>query len=208
MTKKDKRIDAYIHAAAPFAKPILKHLRKLIHQGCPQVQETIKWGMPFFDYKGPFFSFASFKEHCALGFWKASLIEDKHGYLQSTANRGGEAMGNFGRVSSRNDLPSDKIILDYIRQAKQLNDDGVKNPARKTAKRKPLEAPDYMLAAIRKNKQAWATFENFNPSNQRDYVEWVTEAKTEATREKRLTQAIVWMVEGKPRNWKYMPAWK
>lgn len=208
MTKKDKRIDAYISTAAPFAKPILKHLRKLIHQGCPEVQETIKWGMPFFDYKGPFFNFASFKEHCALGFWKASLMEDKHGYLQPIANKGGESMGNFGRVSSLNDLPSDKVILDYIRQAKRLNDEGVKNPARKTSKRKPLEAPDYMLTAMRKNKKAWATFEKFSPSNKRDYVEWITEAKTEATRDKRLTQAIEWMAEGKPRNWKYMPEYR
>ena len=208
MTKKDKRIDAYINAAAPFAQPILNHLRKLIHQGCPEVQETIKWGMPSFDYKGPFFSIASFKQHCALGFWKASLIEDKHGYLQPVSNQGGEAMGNFGRVTSLDDLPSDKIILDYIKQAKRLNDEGIKNPARKTAKRKPLEAPAYMLTAIRKNKKAWATFESFSASNKRDYVEWVTEAKTEATRDKRLAQAIEWMVEGKPRNWKYMPEYR
>ncbi len=207
MTKKDKHIDAYISVAAPFAKPILKHLRKLIHQGCPEVQETIKWGMPSFDYKGPFFSFASFKEHCTLGFWKASLIEDEHGYLQPVANKGGEAMGNFGRVTSLRDLPSDKIILDFIRQAKRLNDEGIKNPARK-AMRKPLEAPAYMLTTIRKNKKARTAFENFSPSNKRDYVEWITEAKTEATRDKRLTQAIEWMAEGKPRNWKYMPEYR
>jgi uncharacterized protein YdeI (YjbR/CyaY-like superfamily) len=204
MAKKDKRIDAYISAAAPFAKPILKHLRKLVHEACPEVEETIKWGMPSFDYKGPFFSFASFNEHCALGFWKAGLIEDKYGYLQPIANQGGEAMGNFGRVRSLRDLPSDRIILDYIKQAKRLNDEGIKKPARKTAKRKPLEAPDYMLTAIQKNKRAWATFENFSPSNKRDYIEWITEAKTEATRDKRLTQAIAWIAEGKPRNWKYM----
>jgi len=208
MTKKDKRIDAYISAAAPFAKPILKHLRGLVHQGCPKVQETIKWGMPSFDYKGPFLSFASFKEHCVLGFWKAGLLEDTYGYLQPIANKGGEAMGNFGRITSLHDLPSDNVILDYIKQAKQLNDKGIKNTARKTSSRKPLEAPAYMLTAIKKNKKAWTTFENFSPSNKRDYVEWITEAKTEATCNKRLTQAIEWMVEGKPRNWKYMPAWK
>lgn len=208
MTKKDKRIDAYIGAAAPFAKPILKHLRTLIHQGCPEVQETIKWGMPSFDYKGLFLSFASFKEHCALGFWKAGLLEDPYGYLQPIANQGGEAMGNFGRVTSLQDLPSDNVILDYIKQAKSLNDKGIKNTARKTARRQLLEAPDYMLTAIRKNKKAWTTFKNFSPSNKLDYVEWITEAKTEATRDKRLVQAIEWMMEGKPRNWKYMPAWK
>lgn len=207
MTKKDKRIDAYIAAAPPFAQPILKHLRKLIHLGCPEVQETIKWSFASFDYKGPFFSMAAFKEHCAFGFWKSTLMEDKHGYLQPIANKGGEAFGNFGRITSLKELPSDKVILEYIKQAKRLNDEGIKVP-RKTKKREQLEAPDYMLTAIQKNKKALKTFEDFSPSNKRDYVEWITEAKTEATRNKRLTQAIEWMSEGKPRNWKYMPAYR
>lgn len=207
MTKKDKRIDAYIEAAQPFAKPILKHLRKLIHQGCPEVEETIKWSFASFDYKGPFVSFAAFKEHCAFGFWKTSLINDKHGYLQPVANKGGESMGNFGRITSRKDLPPDKVILEYIRQAKRLNDEGIKVP-RKTSGREQLEAPDHMLTTIRRNKKAWTTFENFSPSKQRDYVEWITEAKTETTRDKRLAQAVEWMAEGKPRNWKYMPEYR
>lgn len=208
MTKKDKRIDAYISKSASFAQPILKHIRLLVHRGCPEVEETIKWGMPSFDYKGPFFTIAAFKEHCAFGFWKSGLIKDKHGYLQPIANKGGAAMGNFGRIESMKDLPPDKVILDYIRQAKKLNDEGVKNPARKTTTRKPLEAPEYMLTAIRKNKKAWTTFENFSPSNKRDYTEWITEAKTEPTRDKRLAQAIEWMAEGKPRNWKYMTEYR
>lgn len=207
MTKKDKRIDAYIKAAAPFARPILKHVRELIHKACPEVVETIKWSMPSFDYKGPFFSMAAFKEHCSMGFWKSALIEDKHGYLQPIANEGGAAMGNFGRVESLKDLPSDKIMIDYFRQAKKLNDEGIKT-VRKPSKRRQLEAPDYMLTAIEKNKRALATYENFSPSNQRDYIEWITEAKTETTRNKRLAEAIAWMAEGKPRNWKYMPAYR
>jgi uncharacterized protein YdeI (YjbR/CyaY-like superfamily) len=207
MAEKDKRIDAYIAKSASFAQPILKHVRKLIHKACPEIEETIKWGMPSFDYKGPFFSIAAFKEHCSLGFWKASLLEDKHGYLQPIANKGGEAMGNFGRVTSLSDLPSDIIMIDYIKQAKKLNDEGIKSP-RKAVKRKALKTPDYLLQALKKNKKALTVFEGFSPSNQRDYVEWITEAKTEATREKRITQALAWLEEGKPRNWKYMPAYQ
>ena len=207
MGEKDKRIDAYIAKSASFAQPILTHVRKLIHKACPEVQETIKWGMPSFDYKGPMFSIAAFKEHCSMGFWKASLMDDKHGYLQPIANKGGEAMGNFGRITSMKDLPPNKVVLDYIKQAKRLNDEGIK-VVRKPSARRQLEAPDYMLTAIQKNKRALATFENFSASHQRDYVEWITEAKTEATREKRLKQAIEWMAEGKPRNWKYMPAYQ
>lgn len=208
MAKKDKRIDAYIQASQPFARTILKHLRKLIHEACPEVEETIKWSMASFDYKGPFVSFAAFKEHCSFGFWKANLIEDKHGYLQPIANAGGEAMGNFGRITSLKDLPPDKVIIGYIKEAKRLNDEGVKLPPRKSAKRAQLEAPDYMLKAIQKNKKALAVYESFSASNQRDYIEWITEAKTEATRHKRLAQAIEWIAEGKPRNWKYMPAYR
>lgn len=208
MARKDKRIDAYIKASQPFARTILKHLRELIHQACPEVEETIKWSMASFDYKGPFVSMAAFKEHCSFGFWKANLMEDKHGYLQPISNQGGEAMGNLGRITSLKDLPPDKVIIEYIKQAKHLNDEGIKLPPRKSAKRAQLEAPDYMLAAIQKNKKALATYENFSASNQRDYIEWVTEAKTEVTRNKRLAEAIGWMAEGKPRNWKYMPAYR
>src|SRR6185369_7961512 len=108
MTNTDKRVDAYIAKAQPFAKPILEHLRMLIHKGCPEVQETIKWGMPSFDYKGPFFSIASFKEHAVFGFWKAKLLKDPKNYLSDRANEGGEAMGHGGRITKLSDLPPDK----------------------------------------------------------------------------------------------------
>lgn len=203
MGKKDKRVDAYIAKAELFAQPILKHFRELVHRGCPEVEETIKWGMPSFEYKGPYFGLASFKNHCAFGFWKAKLLTDPNNYLGKRANEGGEAMGHFGRVSSFHDLPPDRVLLDFFKQAKKLNDDGVKVPKTKTVK-KELKAPSYFLDAIKKNKKALATYEAFSPSNKRDYVEWITEAKTEATREKRMEQAIEWMAEDKPRNWKYM----
>src|SRR5438874_9153330 len=114
MTTKDNRIDAYIEKAQPFAKPILKHLRKLIHQACPEVQETIKWGMPSFDYKGPFVSMAAFKAHAVFGFWKARLLKDPHNYLGERAIDGGEAMGHLGRLTKLSDLPPDKVMLDFI----------------------------------------------------------------------------------------------
>lgn len=203
MGKKDNRVDAYIQKAEPFARPILDHLRELAHKGCPGLEETIKWGMPSFEYKGPFFGIASFKKHCAFGFWKASLLKDPKNYLRLRANQGGEAMGNFGRVEDLKDLPPDKVLLDFFKQAKKLNDAGIKIP-RITKVKPAVKAPAYFLDAIKANKKAFTTFGNFSPSNKRDYVEWIAEAKTEATREKRMAQAIEWMAEGKPRNWKYM----
>jgi uncharacterized protein YdeI (YjbR/CyaY-like superfamily) len=206
MDKKDKRIDAYIEKAQPFAKPILKKLRNLIHKGNPDVEETIKWGMPSFDYKGPFCSFASFKQHAVFGFWKYQLLKDPKGYLQDISAQGGKAMGNLGRITSIKDLPPDNIIVDFVKQAKKLNDEGVKLPPKPKKTKQELKAPDYMIKAIKKNKKVFDVFENFSPSHKREYIEWITEAKTEETRNKRINTMMEWLTEGKPRNWKYMKA--
>jgi uncharacterized protein YdeI (YjbR/CyaY-like superfamily) len=204
MGVKDKRIDAYIDKAQPFAQPILKHVRELVHKACPEVTETIKWGMPSFDYKGPFFSIAAFKQHCAGGFWKHKLLNDPKGHLGERSNQGGEAMGNLGRITSLKDLPPDKVILDFIKQAKKLNDDGIKVEKKKPVEKKELVVPKELVTALTKNKKAKETFENFSPSNKREYAEWISEAKTEETKKKRLTTTLEWLEEGKPRNWKYM----
>lgn len=203
MGQKDQRVDAYIEKAADFAKPILNRLRALVHKGCPGVQETIKWGVPAFEYKGPFFGCAAFKKHCVFGFWKSKLLEDPGGYMKSGTE---EAMGGFGRVSSIEDLPPEKAFLDFVRQAKNLHDEGLKVPRKASAPKTPVEAPPYFMAALGKSKAALATFKAFSPTNKREYVEWILDAKTEATREKRLKQAVEWMAEGKVRNWKYVPS--
>jgi len=204
MVSKDKRVDAYIKKAQPFAQPILKHLRALVHKANPDAQETIKWGFASFDYKGPFCSMAAFKEHAVFGFWKSALLKDPKGYLGKQSNQGGEAMGNLGRITSLKDLPPDKVLIDFIRQAKKLNDDDVKLPPRPKAATKELVIPPYFTDAIKKNKKALATFNDFSYSNKKEYVTWVTEAKTEKTRNERLATAVKWMSEGKIRNWNYV----
>ena len=201
MGKKDKRVDAYIARSTGFAKPILVHLRKLVHSGCPEVEETIKWGFPHFDYYGIMCSMASFKQHCSFGFWKASLMTDPENRLSEV---GETAMGHFGRLTKLADLPSDKILIGYIREAAKLNEEGVKISRKpKFPEKKTLLVPDYFKQVLNKNKTALKTFEAFSYSNKKDYVEWVTEAKTEETREKRIATSIEWMAEGKSRNWKY-----
>jgi uncharacterized protein YdeI (YjbR/CyaY-like superfamily) len=198
MPKKDPRIDAYIDRSAAFAKPILKHLREVVHAGCPDVEETLKWSMPHFDYKGMMCGMAAFKEHCAFGFWKGTLILENN-----TAEE--EAMGHFGRITSLDDLPDAKILIRYVRQAAELNEKGIKAPGRTQPKKKrPLQVPDYLKAALKKNAKAKKTFENLTPSHQREYVEWITEAKRDETRERRVKTAIDWMSRGKVRNWKYI----
>ncbi|GHM99707.1 hypothetical protein WSM22_11970 [Cytophagales bacterium WSM2-2] len=199
---KDKRVDAYIAKSADFAKPILNHLRALVHKGCPEVVETIKWGFPNFDYKGVFCNMASFKQHCAFGFWKYNLMDDPKGILE-TRNEGG-SMGNFNRITSLKDLPSDKIILDFIKQAVELNDKGVKRKVTVTPKgSKSIKTPAYFQKELNKDKAANDVFQEFSYTNRKEYIEWLEEAKTEETRNKRMAQAIEWIAEGKPRTWKY-----
>lgn len=201
MGKKDKRIDMYIMKSADFAVPILNHLRELVHAACPEVEETMKWSFPHFNYKNEMMcSMASFKQHCAFGFWKASLMKDKS--LMENA-KGETAMGHLGRITSVKDLPSDKKIFSYIKEAMKLNDEG-KKVVKKPAEGKEPEVPAYFLKALKSNKAAQKTFENFSPSAKKEYVMWIVEAKTEDTRNKRIEQALEWMAEGKQRNWKYM----
>jgi uncharacterized protein YdeI (YjbR/CyaY-like superfamily) len=204
MPPKDKRIDSYISKAQPFAQPVLKKLRTLVHKACPDVTETIKWGMPSFEYKGPMFGIASFKQHCVAGFWKHALLKDPHGYLGERSAQGGEAMGNLGRMTSVKDLPPDKVIIDFIRQAAELNEKGIKVEKKKPAAKKALAVPSELTDALSSNRKAKVTFENFSPSQQREYSEWISEAKTEETKFRRLETAVEWMAEGKPRHWKYM----
>lgn len=192
MGKKDARVDAYIARSAPFARPILKRLRKLVHQGCPPVVEEIKWGMPHFNHKGMFCGMAAFKEHCTFGFWNRALEID--------ASR--EAMGQFGCIGTVSDLPSDRRILALVREARRLADEGIKlGPIRKA--KAPLPVPAVLTTALKKAAGAAANFKAFSPSQRREYSEWILEARSDATRDKRLAIAAGWIAEGKTRNWKY-----
>jgi uncharacterized protein YdeI (YjbR/CyaY-like superfamily) len=203
MKKTDKRIDAYIAKSQSFAQPILEHIRNLVHTACPDVEETIKWGFPHFDYRGEMMcSMASFKQHCSFGFWKASLMKDKNLILNARAET---AMGHVGKITLLDDLPSDKTMIAYIKEAAQLNADGIKIKKTPVLKeRKELNIPDYFLSAIKKNKKAFAVFDGFSYSNKKEYVEWITDAKTEKTRILRLKTAVEWISQGKVRNWKYL----
>lgn len=197
---KDKRIDAYIARSAHFAKPILRHLRDLVHEVCPDVEETLKWGMPSFEYKGLMCGMAAFKQHCTFGFWKYKLMEK---FDPKLAHVGETAMGSFGRIASLKDLPPDAKMRRYIKEACRLNETGEK-VARPAPKAKaPLKVPSYFKAALAKSPMARMHFEEFSFSKKKDYVDWITEAKTEDTRKKRMATAVQWLAEGKGRNWKY-----
>jgi uncharacterized protein YdeI (YjbR/CyaY-like superfamily) len=193
--KTDPRIDAYIGKSAEFAKPILTRIRKVVHAACPDVEESMKWSFPHFLYKGMLCSMAAFKEHCALGFWKGDLIFGKE--------VSAEAMGHFGRIKSLAELPSEKKLIGYVKKAMELNEQRVKLPARARSKeRQPLIVPADLQAALAKNKKAQTTLE-FQLQSQKEYVQWITEAKRPETRAERVKTTVKWLAEGRSRNWKY-----
>jgi uncharacterized protein YdeI (YjbR/CyaY-like superfamily) len=197
MGRRDPRIDAYIAKQKEFAKPILMRLRDVVHTACPDVEETIKWSSPFFDYKGqPMCGMAAFKEHAAFHFWKGSLID-------GLDSEGRGSIGSVGRLTSVKDLPNKKQLTAYIKAAMKLNDEGIVVPKTKTAPKTEAKVPPELATALAQNRKAQTAFEKFPPSHRREYVEWITEAKRDETKAKRVARAVEWIAEGKSRNWKY-----
>ena len=193
---RDPRIDAYIAKAAPFARPILEQVRARVHAVVPEVVETLKWSAPGFTLDGKILlMMASFKQHAALNFWRGQEIRG------SKASR--DAMGQFGKLTSVDDLPSDAQFDELIREAVRL---AATAPAPRKTKHEPKPTPSIhpdFAAALKANPKAKAALDGFPPSAQRDYFEWISEAKQDATRAKRIATAIEWLAEGKRRHWKY-----
>lgn len=194
--KTDPRIDAYIERQADFAKPILVRLRAAVHAACPECAETLKWGMPTFMYKDEILAhMAAFKAHAVFGFWRGKLVVGETEEQMS-------AMGQFGRLTSVDDLPGRDALEALVGKAMKLADDGVK-PPRDKHRKAAFAVPRDLKAALDGNPAAAATFDGFPPSARRDYVDWVTEAKRDETRARRVAQAVEWLAEGKRRHWKY-----
>ena len=193
---RDPRIDAYIERAAPFAQPILRHVRALVHEACPTVEETIKWGMPTFVHAGAILcGMAAFKQHASFGFWKHALVVGE--------GEPRDGMGSYGKLVSLDDLPPKRTLLEHLRKAVALNEAGVKSPARKSAPKPPPETPAELAAALAQAPAAKAAFDAFPPGCRREYIEWIAGAKRPETRARRVAEAVAWMAEGKRRNWKY-----
>jgi len=193
---RDPRVAAYIQKSQPFAQPILRHLRAVVHEACPEVEETIKWGMPSFMHHGILAGMAAFKAHVAFGFWKGKLVT-------GDAARSREAMWSFGRITSLDDLPPKRQLLAMVKKAAKLNEAGAKAPRAVKHAKPVLRLPADLAAAWKAQPAAKAFYATLSPSAKRDYVEWITEAKQPATRAMRVAQAVQWLGEGKRRNWKY-----
>lgn len=196
MPSRDKRIDAYIAKAAPFARPILTHIRGVVHTACPDVEETLKWGAPAYMHHGILCITAAFKAHCALVLWRAPLIV---GAVKSR-----DARGHFGKLTSVKDLPSKGVLVGLLKQGVKLNESGAKPSQRAKGKaKKPVATPADLAAGLKKSAKARAAWAEFSPSARREYIDWITEAKRPETRAERLKTTLQWVAQGKQRNWKY-----
>jgi uncharacterized protein YdeI (YjbR/CyaY-like superfamily) len=201
MSKFNPKVDAYIMDAADFAKPILEHLRQIIHENCPEVEEKIKWSFPHFDYLGQMMcSFAAFKHHCAFNLWKASLMSDPR--LMENAKTE-NSMGHMKKIFSIEDLPKPSILAGYITESMELTSKGIKIKKPKIVVTKPFDIPSDFEDKLIENSLAYGNFEKSSYSFKKEYLNWINEAKTESTRQKRINQAIEWISENKGRNWKY-----
>jgi uncharacterized protein YdeI (YjbR/CyaY-like superfamily) len=193
----DPRVDAYIERAAPFAQPILEHLRELMHQACPHATETMKWGMPFFVKQGVILAhLAAFKHHCAFGFWGPQMKK----ILAADGWKASNSMGAFGRLTRLEDLPSGRAMPRYMAQAAELVESGegtqsIQRP-KKAKKKKPVAVPPELAAALKKNKIAAKAFADISPSRKREYCLWIAAAKRPETISKRVRKAVTVMLQG------------
>jgi uncharacterized protein YdeI (YjbR/CyaY-like superfamily) len=196
------QVDAYLAAAPEFARPILARVRRAFHRGCPTVVETIKWGVPHFEYHGLLGGMAAFKAHVGFGFWRSAELDG----FEATFGRPGRASAMGARIERLADLPKMELLVDFVRRAAALNVAGPKARSKRTSTPQlALKMPSDLAAALERSKAAKRQFEAFPPSHRREYLEWILEAKRPETRARRIQQTIEWLVEGKSRNWKYLP---
>jgi uncharacterized protein YdeI (YjbR/CyaY-like superfamily) len=202
MAKFDSKVDKYVAESMDFAKPIMEHWRQLVHDTCPEVVEAIKWSLPHFDYRGDFMCvMAAYKSHCSFTFLKSGMMTD----VRLQENKSLKPIQRFlGKITRLEDLPPDEEFIGFLKEAMQLNEQGMKfSRPKKEGPSPSLEVPDYFQEQLDANPAAKAVFESKSPNFRKEYLVWITDAKTDATREKRMDQAIEWIAEGKGRNWKY-----
>lgn len=200
METRSPKIDAYIEKSQDFAKPVLEYIRETVHEFCPDAEETMKWSFPHFMYQGKILcAMASFKQHCTFGFWLEKEMKTMH---EITRNIEKNSMFSLGKITKIEDLPPKNQLKKAITEAMELINMGVTIKKAAPAKTE-TEIPDYFQTALNENIKALKVFEKGSSSFRKEYISWITEAKTETTRNKRMEQSLEWLAEGKSRNWKY-----
>lgn len=201
MTQYNKEVETYISKSADFAKPILEHLRKIIFETCSDVEENIKWGTPHYSYKGDHICMmAGFKNHCSFSLYKAEFMKDKQ---IAESVKAGKKYGYMDKLKSTTDLPPKKVLVAYLKEAMKINEQGIKFEKPKSDRPKVLEIPDCFTKALKGNAKASKVFAEKSDSFRKNYLVWITGAKTEATRQERIEQSLEWIAAGKGRFWQY-----
>ncbi|HTJ52512.1 MAG TPA: YdeI/OmpD-associated family protein [Cyclobacteriaceae bacterium] len=201
MSTLNKKVDTYIDNSADFAKELLEYLRNIIHKTCPDVEEDIKWGTPHYSYKGDHLCMmAGFKNHCSFSLYKAELMKDKA--IQDSV-KAGKKFGYMDKLKSVSELPKKNILISLIKEAMTLNEQGIKKEVSKSAKSKVLEVPDYFEKELKANTKAKEVFYSKSDSFRKEYIVWISDAKTDETRHKRMDEALEWIADGKGRFWKF-----
>ncbi|MDN5287269.1 MAG: hypothetical protein JWR38_3543 [Mucilaginibacter sp.] len=201
MSQFNPQFDDYIAKSADFAKPIMEYIRQIIHETCPEVEEVMKWAIPHFDYKDDMMCIlAAYKNHCSFSLYKAELMNDAK-IIESV--KAGQKMGYMDKIKSLSDLPAKETLVAYIKEAMVLNETGIKKVKPVSEKPKVIEVPDYFSEKLAASPLAKEIFDSKSPSFRKDYLVWITDAKTEATRQKRMEQSLEWIAAGKGRFWQY-----
>lgn len=201
MAQLNSKVDEYIAKSEGFAKPILEYLRQIIHETCPDAAEDIKWGTPHYSYKGDHLCMiAGFKNHYSFSLYKAEFMKDKE---IAESVKAGKKFGYMDKLKSVSELPSKEVLVSFLKEAMTINENGIKKEKPISDKPKVIETPDYLTEALNANKQAKEVWESKSDSYRKDYLVWIIDAKTDATRQKRIEQSLEWIAEGKGRFWQY-----
>lgn len=201
MAQLNSKVDEYIAKSEDFAKPILEYLRQIIHETCQDATEDIKWGTPHYSYKGDHLCMiAGFKNHCSFSIYKAEFLQDKE---IAESVKAGKKFGYMDKLKSVSELPSKEVLVSLLKEAMTINEQGIKKEKAVSDKPKVIETPEYLTEALDANTKAKEVWESKSASYRKDYLVWITDAKTDATRQKRIEQSLEWIAEGKGRFWQY-----
>ncbi|MCB0792148.1 MAG: DUF1801 domain-containing protein [Flavobacteriales bacterium] len=195
-----ERINSHIAEQDEWKRRLMVRLRQLIHQVDPGIEETWRWNGPHFDRNGIMLGMSAHKTCVSIWFHKGALLKDPRRLFEPLEKD--EAKGMRVYKLKESDAIDEKAFTELVKQAVKLNEDGVKLSEAKPA-RKTLVVPPELESVLKKDQHAMTNWEGFSYSKKKDYIEWVTDAKREETRKRRIAQAFQLIRDGLALNERY-----